>query len=210
MDITDKLKVIITEEYIDLNRKHEPQRNIKNYTNLMVFTNQPNPIYMSGSDRRYLMIRSETQKKPDEYYKNLHAWIDHESTADWLTTWAHKRNLNEFSPTKPPIVTAAKLAVIEASRPGTEQLLVAAKRERSWPLQHDVLTLKALKAAMHGGFTASTLRGWVINAGLEVAMIGNYELVIVDRKGRTNEQLLEEANRVVLGDEKNYYNSGFA
>ena len=209
MEVADKLKTIITEQYIDLNKKHEQQKNIRNYSNLMVFTNQTNPMYMSSTDRRYLVIRSESPKKPNEYYEALHEWIDHEKCADWLTTWSHLRDLSKFSPTKPPIVTEAKKRVIEASRPAAEQLFVTAMRERSWPLQHDAMTLQKLKAVMRSPVTLSTMRGWLKNSGVEVRMINNIEVVIVDSAGRTDDQILDLAKSVVIGSEQDYHNGGY-
>lgn len=208
MEVADKLKTIITEQYIDLNKKHEQQKNIRNYANLMVFTNQTNPLYMSSSDRRYLVIRSESPKKPQEYYEKLHEWIDHEKCPDWLTTWSHLRDLSKFSPTKPPIVTAAKERVIEASRSGAEQMFVAAMRERSWPLQHDAVTLQKLKTAMRTSATLSTVKHWLKNSGVEVRMINNVEVVIVDARGRTDAEILEIAKTVVVGSEQDYHNGG--
>lgn len=208
MEVADKLKTIITEQYIDLNKKHEQQKNIRNYSNLMVFTNQTNPMYMSSTDRRYLVIRSESPKKPNEYYESLHQWIEHEKCADWLTTWSHLRDLSKFSPTKPPIVTEAKKRVIEASRPAAEQLFTTATRERSWPLQHDAMTLQKLKASMRSSVTLSTLKGWLKNAGVEVKMINNIEVVIVDQGGRSDADILELAKSVVIGSEQDYHNGG--
>ena len=208
MEVADKLKTIITEQYIDLNKKHEQQKNIRNYSNLMVFTNQTNPMYMSSSDRRYLVIRSESPKKPTDYYETLHRWIDHEKCPDWLTTWSHLRDLSKFSPTKPPIITTAKEKVIEASRPAMEQVFTAAMRERCWPLQHDCMTFTKLKSAMRSSVTNSTFRQWVVNSGLEVRMINNIEVVIVDRAGRGDDEILQLAKAVVIGSEQDYHNGG--
>jgi hypothetical protein len=208
MEVADKLKTIITEQYIDLNKKHEQQKNIRNFSNLMVFTNQTNPMYMSSSDRRYLVIRSESPKKPNEYYEALHEWIDHEKTPDWLTTWANLRDLSQFSPTKPPIITKAKERVIEASRSAAEQMFVAAKRERSWPLQHDAMTLGKLKSALRTQATIATVKHWLQNSGIEVRMINNVEVVIVDAGARTDAELLDLAKAVVIGSEQDYHNGG--
>jgi hypothetical protein len=105
-------------------------------------------------------------------------------------------------------VTDAKKKVIEASKPAAEQAFAAALRERSWPFQHDAVTLQKFKSALRSNVTLSTLKGWLRNAGVEITMIDNVEVVIIDRGTRTDAEILEIAKVVVVGSEQDYHNGG--
>jgi Family of unknown function (DUF5906) len=210
MGMSDKLKALITEDTLNINKKFVQAKNTPNFINLMIFTNQQTPLYMSDSDRRYLMIRSNNPKKEQDYYDRLYQWIEHEKTSDWLTTWAHTRDLSKFSPTKPPVMTMAKMKVISNSRPAAEQLLEQAKRERVWPLQHDVVPFTKFSASFNEKFKASSgkFREWLEAVGIRIELIEDREMIIMDRAGRTDEELLKLADAVVVGSERDYYSSG--
>lgn len=208
--VTSILKKLITDPMIDINIKFVKQKQTRNYLNVMLFTNDRNPLHMDASDRRYLFIRSEAKPQSPEYYKEMYKWI--EGASDDIFTWAHKRDLSKFSPTAPPIVTAAKLKNIRASVSANQQFLADALLQEAWPFQHDVCYVQALQAALqsHPLFRTiklSTLEQIMENIGVPVTEEGGKKFFRV--RGDLID-LAKRASGTIIGKYTDFYDVGGA
>jgi hypothetical protein len=63
--IMDKLKTLVTNSEVTMNRKNRDARKILNFANCIAYTNHEGALYMTESDRRYAPVRSPIQTAAD-------------------------------------------------------------------------------------------------------------------------------------------------
>lgn len=63
--VMEKLKPLITDPFVELNRKYETGRNVENVANYMLFTNHHDALPISDGDRRFFVLKSRLQSKDD-------------------------------------------------------------------------------------------------------------------------------------------------
>ena len=81
--VMEKVKPLITDPFVELNRKYERQRNVKNVANYILTTNHHDALPISDDDRRFFVLKSALQTKADlvanqvtPRCKELHAFIE--------------------------------------------------------------------------------------------------------------------------------------
>lgn len=70
-EVANHLKQIITEDKVRINPKNSKAYVIENYINLLCFTNYVDAVHLEDGDRRWLVLASDAQPRPEEYYKTL-------------------------------------------------------------------------------------------------------------------------------------------
>jgi Family of unknown function (DUF5906) len=154
-DIADVLQVLITQKTVSLNMKNIEAFEIENFANFLLITNTETAISQETSERRYLVIRcadntrfGDSLRKPTDrtrlYYKNLFASIGTpEAPGDearrvlrWLSTRTIKLDGESFAPE-----TAARIAMVEATRDPLEAHLGNALRDRVPPFNSSVVNV---------------------------------------------------------------------
>ena len=63
--VMENLKPLITDPFVELNRKYQRQRNVANVANYMLFTNHHDALPVSDDDRRFFILKSPLQTKGD-------------------------------------------------------------------------------------------------------------------------------------------------
>ena len=58
--VSDKLKMIISDDELNINEKYIKIRTVKNYTNCIFYSNNTTPISVEGTDRRYSIFTANT------------------------------------------------------------------------------------------------------------------------------------------------------
>ncbi|MEP0144510.1 MAG: bifunctional DNA primase/polymerase [Parasphingorhabdus sp.] len=87
LDMTNRLKPIITELYLRIENKGFSHYSIPNKLNLMAFTNHEDAVPMERGDRRWLVVFSGATPRDEAYYDRLFAFLDEGGPAavkDWL------------------------------------------------------------------------------------------------------------------------------
>ncbi len=56
--------------------KYGPQMEVENYARFIMFSNHTAPLNIEEGDRRYFVVNSHAQPKPDAYYDELNSYID--------------------------------------------------------------------------------------------------------------------------------------
>ena len=70
--VQNKLKDLITADYIKLEKKGVDAFMVPNNNNLIIITNNVNPVYITEDNRRYLVIRvSDAERNNSNYFINL-------------------------------------------------------------------------------------------------------------------------------------------
>ena len=67
----DKLKGVITTEYLNINEKGIKHYKQKNALRFFVMSNRPNPIEIAQDDRRFMVFKSHFKKPSTKYFNNL-------------------------------------------------------------------------------------------------------------------------------------------
>lgn len=98
--LTDSLKSFITDEYFMAHRKRVDAYQVENHANILAFTNEEDAISITMDERRYCMMRSEAEPKPDDYYEDLKQWA--RKNANQMYYFFKVRDLQFFTPNSLP------------------------------------------------------------------------------------------------------------
>lgn len=121
----NKLKGFITGDTIRINPKMQSARQEKNQLNVVFLSNESQPLVLEEADRRYMVVWVP-EKLPPHYYAKVKAEIDAggiEALHDFLLNLP----LGDFAPHTLPLMTKAKLELIDMSLNSTERFWLAFK-----------------------------------------------------------------------------------
>ncbi|HVT36312.1 MAG TPA: DUF5906 domain-containing protein [Nevskiaceae bacterium] len=119
-----RLKTMISDDTLRVERKFMNGRDEINFANLVFLSNELQPLSIDPGDRRFLVIWTPPPH-PDgyDYYRGLGADAMPESAVDALYHRLLQLDLEDFGPhTKPPM-TAAKQDLIDASMESNQRFL---------------------------------------------------------------------------------------
>ena len=102
----DKLKGLITGEFVRVNEKYQPEFDIPNCINFYFTSNHPDAFYIDSQDRRHLIVEAPPAPLPDEFYKEYERWLRAEGPAA-LMYELRRVDLSGFNPTARPPRTVA-------------------------------------------------------------------------------------------------------
>lgn len=145
-ELANKLKAMITESRVRINTKGEKQYEMPNFTNFMLFTNHRDPIRIDAEDRRIFFSYNEEPPKGQVYYDRLVRWL--QGARDIIYSWAHDRDLSNFNAGQAPPSTEIKNEAISEGAPLWVHKLREGIEDISWPMQHDLVTLRDIQAAV--------------------------------------------------------------
>ncbi|EPP1148897.1 primase-helicase family protein [Yersinia enterocolitica] len=118
----DRLKAIISEPTINLERKGKDPEPMPNYARFIFASNHERVIRAGMRERRYLVLEPDSSQAQDRgYFDQLHQWINHGGAArllDYLLSY----DLSGFDPRRAP-VTAALVEEKLASLPPVYQFI---------------------------------------------------------------------------------------
>lgn len=116
----DKLKGIISEPTINLERKGIDPEPMPNYARLIFASNSEQVLRASIRERRYLVLEpSAAIAQQKGYFDRLHNWINNNGAAH-LLDFLLKHEIKDFDPRRAPI-TAALVREILSNLPPAEQ-----------------------------------------------------------------------------------------
>lgn len=119
--VKNKLKGIVTGEWIRINPKNVAAHDEKNHVNLVFLSNEKQPLVLDEDDRRYTVIWTP-DKLPEGFYADVRAELD-AGGREALHHYLLNLPLGDFDEhTKPPM-TNAKRDLIEISRDSTERFI---------------------------------------------------------------------------------------
>ena len=116
----DKLKGIISEPTINLERKGIDPEPMPNYARLIFASNSSQVLRASIRERRYLVLEPSAEIAQQKgYFDRLHGWINNNGAAH-LLHYLLKHDIKDFDPRRAP-VTAALVKEILSNLPPAEQ-----------------------------------------------------------------------------------------
>lgn len=132
-DLMNKLKPMITDNYIMIRTMRVDGYRVPNRFNIMGFTNYRNALRLDKHDRRYCVIYSDMKPQAKEYYRDLHAMLTDEQKIGALFHYLKSRDLKKFQPYGHAPATDAKLSTIEASMTQEAMMLREMVENESFP-----------------------------------------------------------------------------
>jgi hypothetical protein len=71
----DRLKVVIADDSIDVNRKYMEPYTIENWLHVVACSNSIRALHVDDGDRRWLVPRVTEELKPREWWDSFHGWL---------------------------------------------------------------------------------------------------------------------------------------
>lgn len=75
-DSYERFKSLVSEEEMEFEGKGRASTEAQNRLHFIITTNNSDALPLMQGDRRVLVLRCESERRPNEYYTNLIAWID--------------------------------------------------------------------------------------------------------------------------------------
>lgn len=119
--VKNKLKGIVTGEWIRINPKNVAAHDERNHVNLVFLSNERQPLVLDKDDRRYTVIWTP-EKLPEGFYGDIRAELDAGGVAA-LHHHLATLNLGDFSEHSKPPMTQSKRDVIDISMDSVERFV---------------------------------------------------------------------------------------
>jgi putative DNA primase/helicase len=119
--VKNKLKGIVTGEWIRINPKNVAAHDERNHVNLVFLSNERQPLVLDKDDRRYTVIWTP-EKLPEDFYGDIRAELDAGGVAA-LHQHLATLDLGDFSEHSKPPMTNSKRDVIDISMDSIERFV---------------------------------------------------------------------------------------
>lgn len=190
-EIMNALKPLVTNDDISVNEKFRNQRQVRNISNYMLFSNHHDALALTPGDRRYFVVKSPLQTKSqvlelgENYFPRLYAMLRDYPGAmrAYLDEW-------EISPTFSPDGHAPRTRYVQDLINDSAADVTAAVRrlllEGDYPLiQYDIVSAKSLFDAM------------TVEEGISRVTVQHLSQVL-------REEGLHQIGRHMIGTERHY------
>lgn len=149
----DKIKTLVTQKKIWVNRKNIAQYEILDCMNFLFSSNHQDVLFLEQTDRRFFIHEVKGPPLPAEDYKMYDAWMKMPEAGPALFDYLLHVDLGDFNPNAPPPITAAKTNMVRLSRTDIDdwvELMLETPEEflkvGQAPIKADLLTLAELRA----------------------------------------------------------------
>lgn len=144
------LRQLLTADQRLINPKFGRQRVEVNVCRWLMFSNEIGALPLDEKDRRLWVVDCTEAPRPESHYRELYGQL---SDRHFIASVAHllsRRDISKFNPGQRPPMTAAKAAMVDASRSDADRL--ALTLVRNWPV--DVIWLSAINSRLQDDKTA--------------------------------------------------------
>lgn len=113
----DNLKSLITCELKTYEEKGKPLMTLRSFTRTVMTTNNPVPVVLSDTARRFMMLKASAERRGDkQFWTKVHEILKQPETASAYFDYLSKRDISKFNPRDFP-ESEYKNEVITALRP---------------------------------------------------------------------------------------------
>lgn len=148
--VMDKLKSYMATppDTIEINKKGVGQYQIPNRFGMVMFTNRQDAAAIERHDRRFFVIWSEAEQKPDEYFVDYHQWLGAEDFGSHWTgcravaQWLMERDISQFSTRGNAPHTEAKETMRKATLTPIEGLIEEGMDLELGPFKNDLFSVQ--------------------------------------------------------------------
>lgn len=117
----DKLKSIITDKVIPVNKKYQSAYEIENWLHIFACSNSMRAIKISDDDRRWFIPRVTEDLKDRKYWTELHEWLENDNGLGKIAQWCEEFLKKEDcvrTGDKAPWTTVKQEVIEEGMSPG--------------------------------------------------------------------------------------------
>lgn len=128
----NKLKSIITDKFVTVNKKHQSTYELENWTHIFACSNSNRALRISMDDRRWLLPQVTEEMKPHEYWVGFNEWLENgglEIIRWWADEWL-KKNKPVFPGQTAPYTQAKEDFIDDSLSAG--QAIAKALLEEMW------------------------------------------------------------------------------
>lgn len=149
-EVANRIKPWITESIVNIRAMRRDARQVENFANVIAFSNDQNPLYIDSGDRRWYVINVTANVRPAgrDFYDRVYNKMNDPEALGMLLHEMMSRNVDNFRPDQPPVLTEAKTQLINTGRTDVERIIYDAIKYGDLPdyFQQDALR-QALKEA---------------------------------------------------------------
>jgi hypothetical protein len=111
----DKLKSLVTDQDIMVNKKHQSAYTLKNWLHIMACSNSMRALKLAVDDRRWLVPKVTEETRPQSYWREFNGWLQQRHGISYILHWANEWALDNKTVAPGEIAprTEAKLKMIE-------------------------------------------------------------------------------------------------
>lgn len=143
-NLMNKLKPFITENEIEINRKHGTKRQERIYVNFLCFSNYSDAAALTYDDRRFWVHNVPNDRRGPQYYNNLFNWLASDGPAHW-EKWLRSVDLSTFNHAAPPPMTEAKHQMVEDAMSTIKETIFDAVRDRYDIFKADIVSAQLIE-----------------------------------------------------------------
>ena len=137
----DKLKNLITQTELEINRKHQVQFYIRDCINYYLTSNKSAALALDGFDRRFLVYRAKGGPNP-ELGTRVSRWIGEKRCQEALLHYLlNDVDVSDFNPKGNALMTSDKRAMIDANRTDLDEIILRFKKRNEPFLVAEVQTV---------------------------------------------------------------------
>lgn len=117
----NKMKSIITDELVEVNRKFTHEYTLQNWLHVAACSNSIGALRLSVDDRRWLVPKVTEEKPPTEYWTKFYRWLKEENGHSIIAWWAEeflKMNTYVMTGDAAPWTSNKKDVIEEGYSPG--------------------------------------------------------------------------------------------
>ncbi len=143
-ELANKLKPIITDPKVRIREMYRPSYSMANTVNLLIFTNYRNAVQVDFDDRRYFVVFSPAETKPEDYYCRLFSYFDGEGPSN-VAHWLLSRDISGFSAKGRAPTTAAKVEMRRETMGDAERCLAELFEVGDAPFDFDLVSVEDIR-----------------------------------------------------------------
>ena len=137
LEVANKLKRVITEPTLLIERKGIDSYDIPNRLNLLCFTNHKDAVRLESGDRRWFVLFSPMKPQSQDYYDRLFKWLGRDDAAPAFMHWLGQRKPRLLPKGRAPD-TLAKRDAAELSLTDIESRVKEWVESETGPFTHDL------------------------------------------------------------------------
>ena len=126
---TDRLKGLITQQEVLINKKYVPEYTIKDRTNYYFTSQHPGAFFLDDQDRRFFIHELDQPPMPDEFYTRYDEWYRSPTGAAALFYYLTRLDLSSFNPRACALTSPAREAMIDDARSDLGSWVAMLKRD---------------------------------------------------------------------------------
>lgn len=112
----DLIKNMVTREQIHVNKKYQPEYDVKDCANLLLTSNHVGAMHLEDTDRRATVVETKGPPKAQEFYRRVGRWFDNDGPAHLFDYLLNEVDLSDYDPHEPAPTSAAKQRMIDFSK----------------------------------------------------------------------------------------------